>query len=235
MDIKQFPFRHKTLGTIFGYVLYSGDKGILIDPNSFMEIEDFCRNNTIGITAITNTHSHGDHTMGNDYFIRKNIPLLSPAEAAYTGHITINDEKIKVLAVPGHSTDSVAFYSDSILISGDTLFNGTVGNCYTGDYEEYFASLSLLISLPGKTKIYAGHDLVDYAAGVIREIDPSNPFTNEYVLSVKEGEIYSTMEMELKVNPFIRWNDPSLDGYRTKLNLPVSTPYERWKAMMTVH
>ncbi len=29
---------------------------------------------------------------------------------------------------------SLDFSYDNILITGDTLFNGTVGNCYNGEY-----------------------------------------------------------------------------------------------------
>jgi len=235
MQIKQFPYKHETLGVLFGYLLYSGNEGLLIDPNSPDEIETFCRKNNLTIKTMSNTHLHHDHIIGNEHFISKGINYISPVNTDDMEEIAVGNEKVQIIKVPGHSADSVAFYCKDILVSGDTIFNGTIGNCFTGDYSEYFKSLSKVISLPENTEIYPGHDLMDYAVGVIREIDPENPETDKYLMKVKTGQISSTIEMELQVNPFVRWDDQSLDSFRAKLDLPISTPLERFKAMMSVH
>ncbi len=48
------------------------------------------------------------------------------------GRIVIDDFEIEVLDTPGHTDDSLSFSVDGCLITGDTLFNGTVGNCFSG-------------------------------------------------------------------------------------------------------
>jgi len=131
--------------------------------------------------------------------------------------------------------DSVVFSYDNILITGDTLFNGTVGNCYSGNYKSYFQSLKKLTELPGNSLIYAGHDLVDYSIGVIKKIDPENPYLIKYEMDYKKNRVSSLLSDELKVNPFIRFNDPALDQFRLSLKESLNTEYERWRVLMTIH
>ena len=69
-------------------------------------------------------------------------------------------EGIRVVHTPGHTKDSICFHADNILITGDTLFNGTVGNCFSGDLDGFLKSLTFLLSFPDETLIYAGHDYV---------------------------------------------------------------------------
>jgi hydroxyacylglutathione hydrolase len=76
---------------------------------------------------------------------------------------------------------------------------------------------------------------VDYALGVAGNIDPVNPYLDDYRNKYNPDFVVSSLEMELKVNPFIRFNDTVLDSYREKLNMSLDTPYERWRALMTVH
>lgn len=236
MKIQQFRFEHPVWDNVLGYVLHSGGEAIVIDGMAGEEIFEFCRTEDLKITAVTNTHLHDDHTGGNSFFTdSKGLPYISPAQAEASGKMMIGDEEVSIRRSPGHSEDSVIFMSGNLLISGDTLFNGTVGNCYSGDYAAYFKSLDFLMSLPDATKIYAGHDLVSYAMGVARGIDPQNPHIDTYLSGYDAARVSSTIGQEKQVNPFVRWNDSALDAFRKTLSLPVSTPFERWRAMMTVH
>ena len=236
MKIKQFRFDHHLWGNVMGYLLYSNGEGVVIDGMAAQDIASFCESENIRISLVTNTHSHDDHTGGNDFFTKdRGMPFLPTEEAAAAGEIIIGGKRIAVKSLPGHSDDSIVFLCGDILVSGDTIFNGTVGNCYTGDYEAYFRSLQYIMSLPGSTRIYAGHDLVDYAMGVARRIEPRNPCIDGYLKQYNPICVTSTIDLEKKVNPFVRWNDPALDEFRKGLEMPVETPYERWRAMMTVH
>lgn len=78
-----------------------------------------------------------------------------------TSAIDIDGENIQVFHTPGHTSDSVCFYYDHVLISGDTLFNGKVGRCFTGDYNEFLQSIKTLLALHCETVVYAGHDYVE--------------------------------------------------------------------------
>lgn len=67
----------------------------------------------------------------------------------------------RVLSTPGHSPGSVCFYfeDDGVLLSGDTLFAGSVGRTDFpgGDSRELQRSLERLKELPGEVVVHTGH------------------------------------------------------------------------------
>lgn len=76
--------------------------------------------------------------------------------------IEILDMKFRVLSTPGHTKGSCCyyFYEDQILISGDTLFEGSVGrtDLPTGSMGELSRSIkNKLSNLPGDVRVYPGH------------------------------------------------------------------------------
>lgn len=69
---------------------------------------------------------------------------------------------IRVIETPGHTKGSCSFYieSEKILISGDTLFLGSVGRCDlpTGSEEDLVESVKeKLFILPDETRVLPGH------------------------------------------------------------------------------
>ncbi len=76
--------------------------------------------------------------------------------------ITIGDITCQVIATPGHTKGSCCFYfeSDKILISGDTLFQESVGrtDLPTGSMGALVRSVrEKLLPLPEEVKVYPGH------------------------------------------------------------------------------
>ncbi len=70
--------------------------------------------------------------------------------------------KLKAIRVEGHTSDSICFYSeeDKFLISGDTIFCGTVGRVdyYKNDMDGFIKNIKeKLLVLPDDTLIYPGH------------------------------------------------------------------------------
>ena len=74
--------------------------------------------------------------------------------------IKFGDEAFEVIETPGHTEGSICLYSNKILISGDTLFNYSIGRCDfpTGSLSKEINSIiNILFKLPPETKVYPGH------------------------------------------------------------------------------
>lgn len=90
---------------------------------------------------------------------------------------TEGDITFKVIHTPGHTIGSCCYYIEEagMLISGDTLFNESVGRADlpTGSESTLIRSISdKLMPLPDETKVYPGHGLTT-TIGYERE---NNPF-----------------------------------------------------------
>ncbi|MBU2481110.1 MAG: hydroxyacylglutathione hydrolase, partial [Proteobacteria bacterium] len=134
----------------------------------------------------------------------------------------------------GHTMDSVTFKTKGFIITGDTLFNGTIGNCFSGDLLAFFNSLKRIISLPGSTKVYAGHDYVMESMQVAKTIEKDNPFIDEYIRRYDRSLIVSTLDDELHVNPYIRFNADSMIALLLKKKMPAQTEFDRFKSIMEI-
>ena len=73
-----------------------------------------------------------------------------------------HDFSLKVIYTPGHTTDSVTFYSerDKVAFVGDTIFKGSIGSCqYPGgslhDLER--SIIDGIFKLPDETVLRSGH------------------------------------------------------------------------------
>lgn len=76
--------------------------------------------------------------------------------------VTIEDMEFTVIATPGHTQGSCCYYfeKDNILVSGDTLFEGSVGrtDLPTGNGPTLSRSLKeKLMVLPAETLVFPGH------------------------------------------------------------------------------
>ena len=79
-----------------------------------------------------------------------------------SSELSLGNEQIKVIETPGHSQGGICFYipTSNILLSGDTLFEGSIGrtDLEGGNYTQLIKSIKSKISvLPAATKVYCGH------------------------------------------------------------------------------
>ncbi len=141
------------------------------------------------IEKILLTHSHWDHfadafklkeKTGAALFVHsldaKNLtdpgsdklPTFIPIHPVDWDHLIKDGDTIelgeiflKVIHTPGHCPGSVCYYirQENLLISGDTLFQGGIGNLSlpTAEPEKMNDSLERLNKLPPETRVIPGH------------------------------------------------------------------------------
>lgn len=99
---------------------------------------------------------------GSDRLGRHKITPVTPEGYLNDGDkITIGDLQFEVIHTPGHSPGGVCLYCPKhhLLLSGDTLFKGTMGriDLPTGQPNLMWESLKKLAKLPAETQVYPGH------------------------------------------------------------------------------
>ena len=231
MKVKQFKYSHDN----FGYLVHANQKGIAIDMGAVDQLMEFIAVQGIEVTHVTNTHNHYDHTPGNQAAVERTGAEFVDCRSFSDGQILeIGGEPLEVLLTPGHTDDSVCFYHPGFIITGDTLFNATVGNCFSGDLDGFFHSLKRLMALPVETLIYCGHDYVKESVNWAAGIEGHTPAIQAYMKKYDPDHVVSTLEDELTVNPYLRFNEPEMVARLEKENYPLNTEAERFKAVMEV-
>jgi len=222
-------------GDNLAYLLYGRRAALAIDGVAGEEILAFLHRHDLALAGITNTHGHYDHTAGNDELHRRTgAPLWDHREFPDGGIINIEGKEVRIYRTPGHTADSVCFHAGGILVTGDTLFNGTVGNCFSGDLRAFFRSVKRLMILPAPTLVYAGHDYVRDSLALAAQLEPDNPDLARYRQAYDPGHVYSTLGEELQVNPYLRYNAPAIVALLKEHGLPVATEEERWLSLMSL-
>ncbi len=231
MEIKQFRYSRDNLS----YLIYNQQTALAVDGGAVKQIMNFCRSNGLRLDLVANTHNHPDHTMGTDQLLsQSSATYLTREQLLDDGGVTLGEDRITVLATPGHTADSVCFFFDGVLVTGDTLFNGTVGNCFSGDLEGFYHSIKALMAYPPETKIYAGHDYINDSVAYARILEPNNPHPKAFLDAYSPDHVVSTLADEIKINPFLRFNAPEMIALLKEKKLSVETELDRWMSIMTL-
>ena len=219
----------------FGYLVHGQQFALAIDGGATRAMLAYLKAQNLELKIVTNTHGHADHTSGNR-------GLLAATGADYIDHrqwsdkksLVLENENIDVISTPGHTADSVCFLAGPALIAGDTLFNGTVGNCFSGDLNAFFRSIKKLLELPDRTVVYAGHDYVKASMIFARSLEPGNPAIDRFLEAYDPGHVFSTLQEERRINPYLKFNDPAIAAVLERRGLPVETELERWQSLMSL-
>jgi Zn-dependent hydrolases, including glyoxylases len=230
LHIEQFRY-----GDNLAYLVYGKTEAMAIDGGAWQEILAFLESNNLTLIFITNTHQHYDHTPGNEHLLRKTkAKFLNSSNLADNEEIFIDGEAVVVYRTPGHTSDSICFYTGNSLITGDTLFNGTIGNCFSGDQKSFYQSIKRLMALPDDTKIYAGHDYIRDSLAFAKHLEPDNKEIDRFWNSYDPDNVYSTLADERKINPYLRFNEEPIINLLKANNLRHATGWERWESLMSI-
>ncbi|GBD95285.1 MAG TPA: MBL fold metallo-hydrolase [Nitrospirae bacterium] len=164
-------------------------QAIVVDPGDEPDrIMDLIKDNNLEVKVIICTHGHFDHigaagdikkeTGAKILMHKEDIQTYEAAkdQAAFWGYdlddipqpdgfieegdtIQAGNLSFKVLHTPGHSPGGICLYGEGIVVTGDTIFQGSVGRTDFpgGSIEELKKSFRRLIELPEETKIFPGH------------------------------------------------------------------------------
>ncbi len=232
MNIQQFRYNADNLG----YLVYSSGQGIAIDAGAVDEVIEFAKRNHIQIKYVTNTHTHHDHTSGNSGLLEQTQAQFIDCRQIKTDQtLVLDNENLEVFPTPGHTMDSVTFMADDFLVTGDTLFNGTVGNCFSGDLKAFYHSLKRLMKCRLTTRIFSGHDYVQESVKYAKIIEPYNTNIDEFFEQYSPELVVSTLADELKVNPYIRFNASGMIENLKQRNQYKESEFERFETIMEIY
>jgi glyoxylase-like metal-dependent hydrolase (beta-lactamase superfamily II) len=174
----------------FGYLL--GDRetgaGVLIHPSYSPDVfVERARAQNLAVTHIINTHSHHDHTNGNERAVELTgaalaaHPHMRPTVPLDDGHtLAIGNLRLTAYHVPGHCDDHIALYESvyKLVITGDLLFVGKVGGTGTDEdaLTEWRSLQRLLAIVPDDATMWPGHDYGARPSSTIALERQTNPF-----------------------------------------------------------
>lgn len=231
MKVKQFRYGLDN----FSYLIHGDRVAVAIDGGAVREIFSYLKTQDLTLTYITVTHSHPDHTAGSHELLNGSGATCLDTQALLEKKaIDLGGELIHVYHTPGHTRDSITFHAEDKLITGDTLFNGTVGNCFSGDLRSFYQSIKMILEFPGEYIVYAGHDYVEESMAFAKRLEPNNADIDLFLKKYNPAHLFSTLFEERKINPYLRFNEPHIISLLQKRGLPVETEYQRWESLMSI-
>ena len=173
------------------YLVGDADAGeaVLVDPAYAIEryLAEAERHG-VRITRVLETHTHADHVSGHGRLaLEHGIPVsVHPDAGAEFAHdpladgdeIAVGVERIRCLHTPGHRPEHCCFLVGGSLLTGDSLFVGSVARPDLAveareGAEGLFHSLHRLLELPDDVAVYPGH-VAGSLCGAGMSSDPSS-------------------------------------------------------------
>ncbi|MCA0977734.1 hydroxyacylglutathione hydrolase [Qipengyuania flava] len=229
LEIHQFP----CLSDNYGYLLHDPDSGetAAIDTPDGAEYLRQAKAKGWTISHIWNTHWHPDHAGGNKAIVEatgakvlapQEVEKLSPIDTlvSHGDVVKLGRHDARVIDVSGHTNGHVAFHlpADDIAFVGDSVFALGCGRMFEGEPTQFWDSLDRIRQLPPETTLYCAHEYTQANAKFALHADPENPELAAYAGEIDakrargEPTIPTSLERELKTNPFLRADSPEMQA-----------------------
>ena len=158
-------FKQVPVGTFQNFSYIIGDEktkvAALVDPAWEVDkLLKLCDDLGLKVVYVINTHSHSDHTQGNNTAVqRTGAKVIAHEQSPVPKDVGVKDGdtfnvgslKVKVLHTPGHCPDHICLLSNGKLLTGDILFVGECGrtDLTGGNAGDMYDSLfNKILSLP---------------------------------------------------------------------------------------
>ena len=200
----------------------------VVDPSESLPVLDVIRTRKIKLSCILNTHHHWDHVGGIAGLINEfGIPVYTPKNETVRGSTNPVSEgdiinfselglNIRILDVPGHTSGAIAYYTEKMLFSGDTLFTAGCGRLFEGSPTEMYHSLSKIKKLSNDVLVYCGHEYtvsnLEFASTVEKNNQSIQKRLSMALQTRKLGQptVPTSLEIEKQTNPFLRCEEESV-------------------------
>ena len=204
------------------WLIEENGKATVVDPGDADVVDNFLIEGNLKLENILITHHHFDHTGGVEKLKDSyGCNVYGPHDSPFNGvdiklkendKISIHDYLFKIIEIPGHTLDHIAYYSQeqNILFCGDTLFSGGCGRIFEGTPSQMYESLSKLSHLDISTKIYCGHEYTQSNLNFALKVEPNNDNLVEYKNKIdkkrlnNEISLPTSLGLEKDINPFLR-------------------------------
>lgn len=172
------------------YLLTSGTEAALVDPvrERVATYRAVLSDRRLRLAYVLETHTHADHLMLNRaakealgapvYMHRQSPSPLVDRHLVEGDVLHLGDGTIRVMETPGHTPDSVSFFTGDAVLTGDTLLIGGSGRTDFpgGDAgAQYDAVLGKLFALPDATVVWPAHDYKGMTSSTIGVERAQNP------------------------------------------------------------
>lgn len=234
MQIEQLP----VLSDNYIFLCYdpSSHQAAVVDPTEASPVLERLQTLNAELIAIFNTHHHWDHVGGNTELLR-HFPQLTvyggaqdrgriPGQTVFLqggDSVSFGEHRGQVFFIPGHTKAHIAYYFPPLnqeewgdLFCGDTLFSGGCGRLFEGTPALMVDSLSQLRRLPDRTRVWCAHEYTLNNLKFALTVEPENQELQQYYQEVEnlrnhgKPTIPSSIKKEKEINPFFRWDYPSV-------------------------
>ncbi len=236
------------------WLLERDGAAVVVDPGDAAPVERVLAQGQLRLDAILVTHHHHDHIGGLAALrARHDVPVYGPAAEADAipelthalregDRVDLLDTALTVWEVPGHTLGHIAYVAAGFVLCGDTLFSAGCGRLFEGTPQQMHRSLSRLAALPPETRVYCTHEYTLANLAFAAAVAPDSRAVREETARVRalrargQPSLPSTIGHELRVNPFLRVDDPAVGAAaRRQSGAPLAEPAEvfaalrRWK------
>jgi len=188
----------------------------VVDPGSFLEIDQWCTEHSKTVDQIFLTHHHSDHIGGVKQLKAKygskvyahfkdQNQIVDVDQWLHDGDfIEFGSDRGYVKAIPGHTAGHICYWFEDQkkAFVGDTLFALGCGRLFGGTADQMWESLKWIRSLPGDTLIYCAHE---YTMANLRFVQ--NLMLEDENLAKRHIKLRSLRERGKSTIPFLLHDD----------------------------